>query len=100
MEIKKNKPIRLKGNAKKELNDRVLKRDEYTCKNPHCEDGWPLDISHHVVKKSQSGSDIESNLTTLCIPCHAKIHYTGELKVTGKYPDFKFEVVYEKKASR
>lgn len=100
MEIIKNKPIRLKGKAKIKLNSAVLKRDGHTCQNPYCIDGWPLDIPHHVTKKSQLGSDIESNLTTLCIFCHAKVHHTGELKVTGEYPNFKFEVVYEKANSR
>jgi len=91
----KQKPIRLKGKKKTDLNDAVLERDGYSCKSPYCKNGWPLDLPHHVQLKSQLGDDVEENLVTLCIHCHAKIHHTAELKVTGEYPNFKFKVIYE-----
>jgi HNH endonuclease len=31
---------------------------------------------HHLVARSQGGPDTDSNLITLCVECHAKIHGT------------------------
>ena len=86
----KTKPVRLKGTKKRDLNDFVINRDK-VCQNLFCESGWPLDIPHHVIFKSASGSDCPSNLTLLCCRCHRLIHHEGKLKVSGIYPDFVFE---------
>lgn len=63
----------------------VLARDEYTCqyckgktKNTglHC---------HHIIFRSNGGSDEESNLITLCKTCHDLLHQNKiTLKITGK----------------
>src|SRR5579884_1007018 len=63
----------------------VLSRDNYTCQ--HC-GGKSKEVRlevHHVVFRSQNGSDDESNLLTLCKACHDGLH-TGTviLKQTGK----------------
>jgi hypothetical protein len=63
----------------------VLVRDSYTCQ--HCKGKSKekrLEV-HHVVFRSQGGSDEERNLLTLCKTCHDALH-AGEvlLKRVGK----------------
>lgn len=52
---------------------RVLKRDNYRCRSCGNKELEALD-PHHFVFRSQSGSDEEDNLITLCRRCHNKIH--------------------------
>jgi len=63
----------------------VLSRDNYTCQ--HCggkSKETRLEV-HHIVFRSQNGSDEESNLLTLCKACHDGLHAgTVILKQTGK----------------
>ena len=57
----------------------ILTRDKYTCQ---CCKGKHKDSKlevHHIVYRSQGGSDEESNLITLCETCHKKLH-KGELR--------------------
>ncbi len=50
----------------------VLERDKHSCQS--CgEKDIPLNV-HHIVERSQGGSDLPSNLITLCINCHKEIH--------------------------
>lgn len=63
----------------------VLSRDNYTCQ--HCK-GKHKDSKlevHHIVFRSQGGSDEESNLITLCHTCHKDLH-SGKIsiKLSGK----------------
>lgn len=63
----------------------VLNRDNYTCqycKGRH-KDG-KLEV-HHIIFRSQGGSDEESNLVTLCHTCHQNLH-NGKInpKLKGK----------------
>lgn len=70
----------------------VLNRDNYTCqccKNKHKDS--KLEV-HHIVFRSQCGSDEESNLITLCHTCHKNLHsgkitpkFKGKKKGTLKY---------------
>lgn len=70
----------------------VLNRDQYTCQ---CCKGKHKDSKlevHHIVFRSQGGSDDETNLITLCSTCHKRIHkgdvkfdLTGKIKGTLKY---------------
>jgi hypothetical protein len=58
----------------------VLTRDSYTCQ--HCK-GKSKDKRlevHHIVFRSQNGSDEESNLITLCKTCHDSLH-AGKIKL-------------------
>ncbi len=58
----------------------VLTRDSYTCQ--HCK-GKSKDKrleAHHIVFRSQNGSDEESNLITLCKTCHDSLH-AGKIKL-------------------
>jgi hypothetical protein len=63
----------------------VLTRDGYTCQ--HCKGkakGQRLEV-HHLIFRSQKGSDEESNLLTLCKICHDGLHTgTVTLKKPGK----------------
>ncbi len=63
----------------------VLTRDGYRCQ--HCQ-GTSKDTRlevHHVIFRSQNGSDEETNLLTLCKTCHDGLHAgTITLKHTGK----------------
>ena len=57
----------------------ILTRDNYICQ---CCKGKHKDSKlevHHIVYRSQGGSDEESNLITLCETCHKKLH-KGELR--------------------
>ena len=63
----------------------VLNRDNYTCqccKGKHKDN--KLEV-HHIIFRSQGGSDEESNLITLCHTCHKNLH-SGKvnLKLKGK----------------
>ena len=70
----------------------VLNRDNYTCqccKDKHKDS--KLEV-HHIVYRSQGGSDEESNLITLCHTCHKDLHsgkitpkFSGKKKGTLKY---------------
>ena len=58
----------------------VLNRDNYTCQ---CCKGKHKDSKlevHHIVFRSQGGSDEESNLITLCHTCHKDLH-SGKIKL-------------------
>ena len=63
----------------------VLTRDNYTCQ--HCK-GKSKDKRlevHHLIFRSQNGSDEEANLITLCKTCHDDLHAGNlKLKATGK----------------
>ena len=66
----------------------VLNRDNYTCQ---CCKGKHKDSKlevHHIIFKSQGGSDEESNLITLCHTCHKNLH-SGKInpKLKGKTKD-------------
>lgn len=63
----------------------VLNRDNYTCqycKGKHKDS--KLEV-HHIVFRSQGGSDEENNLITLCRTCHKDLH-SGKIhpKLDGK----------------
>ena len=55
----------------------ILTRDKYTCQCCKTKKGT-LHV-HHIIYRSQGGSDEESNLITLCETCHKKLH-KGELR--------------------
>lgn len=59
----------------------VLWRDDYKCQCCH-KSGIPLQV-HHIVYRSNGGSDHEDNLMTLCEQCHADIH-SGKKKLRKK----------------
>ena len=61
----------------------VLNRDNYTCqycKGKHRDS--KLEV-HHIIFRSQGGSDEESNLITLCHTCHKNLH-SGKINLNLK----------------
>lgn len=64
---------------------KVLNRDNYTCqccKGRH--KGNRLEV-HHIIHRSNGGSDEENNLITLCSVCHYNVHHgKQELNLKGK----------------
>lgn len=61
----------------------VLSRDNYTCqycKGKHKDS--KLEV-HHIIYRSNHGSDDENNLITLCQTCHKLLH-NGEIKLNLK----------------
>ncbi len=70
----------------KNNHEAVLNRDNYTCQCCKTKKGT-LHV-HHIIYRSNGGSDKMENLITLCEDCHKKLH-DGELKefeskLTGK----------------
>lgn len=67
---------------------KILDRDNYTCQ---CCKGRRKDSKlevHHIVRRSENGSDEEDNLITLCHSCHYDIHHgIVKLKLEGKKKD-------------
>lgn len=63
----------------------VLSRDKYTCQI--CGEKQEKFDVHHIIPKSQGGSNSIKNLITLCGKCHHKVH-NGELKFNKKVPRF------------
>ena len=56
-------------------------RDRYLRQHPRCERcGRRAELVHHIVRKSEGGSDDHINLQALCRLCHAQVHaHAGEL---------------------
>ena len=74
----------------KNNHDAVLNRDNYTCQCCKIKKGT-LHV-HHIVYRSNGGSDKMDNLITLCENCHKKLH-DGELK------DFESKLVGKRKGT-
>ena len=71
----------------------VLARDRYTCQ---CCKGRNKDTRlevHHIVFRSDGGSDDESNLITLCSRCHKDLH-AGKLKGFAPQGTVKGKLLY------
>ena len=65
----------------KEWRKNIFARDKYTCQ--YCK-GKTKDSQlnvHHIIERSNGGSDNESNLITLCKTCHDKVH-SGAIVLT------------------
>lgn len=71
-----------KGNQKGFYNVKayVLHRDGYQCQKCKTKKG-KMHV-HHVVFRSNGGTDTPSNLITLCESCHARLH-NGEFEIKG-----------------
>ena len=59
---------------------KVLNRDNYTCQCCKNKKKYNRLEVHHIVFRSQGGSDEEENLITLCDICHKDLH-NGKLKL-------------------
>jgi len=64
---------------------RILERDRGLCQVPGCSRAAAQ--THHLVFRSQGGSDEEVNLVSLCTAHHLQSVHMGWLRVWGKAPD-------------
>jgi len=67
----KSPRIRLDSTSYGQLHRQVLERDGWRCQV--CGSMQNLQV-HHLKLRSQSGSDEEQNLITLCAQCHERAH--------------------------
>lgn len=63
----------LSAKVSNELRKAIYKRDHYQC--ALCDSPRGIQI-HHVMKRSQGGSNSPHNLITLCMYCHNVAHGT------------------------
>jgi 5-methylcytosine-specific restriction endonuclease McrA len=63
--------LRLDSTSYSKLHQQVLERDSWRCQV--CGSMQQLQV-HHLKRRSQSGSDVEQNLITLCAECHEQVH--------------------------
>ncbi len=61
----------------------VLSRDNYTCQHCKGKSKDPKLQCHHIIFRSNGGTDTPDNLITLCSTCHQKLH-EGKIKHSGK----------------
>jgi 5-methylcytosine-specific restriction endonuclease McrA len=61
----------------------VLARDRHRCQTPGCPHTHFLEI-HHIIPRTQGGTNDPQNLTTLCSACHAQEH--REQGMAGERP--------------
>ncbi len=66
--------LRLDAENYRQLHRRVLERDGWRCQA--CGSMQHLQV-HHQKLRSQSGSDVEQNLITLCAACHEHLHHNA-----------------------
>ena len=59
------------------LREYVLHRDDHKCQNPNCKNKSkePILRVHHIVYRSEGGTDTPSNLITLCDKCHTPANH-------------------------
>jgi 5-methylcytosine-specific restriction endonuclease McrA len=69
--LAKNPRLRLDATSYRELHRQILERDGWRCQM--CGGMQHLQV-HHLKPRSQSGSDVEQNLVTLCLGCHERAH--------------------------
>jgi 5-methylcytosine-specific restriction endonuclease McrA len=69
--LSKGPRLRLDSHSYKELCQRVMERDSWRCQI--CGSRNNLQV-HHQRRRSQQGSDEDSNLITLCAGCHEQLH--------------------------
>jgi len=81
-EVLKNKWLYQKGTNYGFANSKafVLDRDKYSCQYCNGKDKR-LEV-HHIIFRSNGGSDNAENLITLCKNCHDDVH-EGEIKLKG-----------------
>lgn len=71
------------------VRNKVLARDSF--------DGWPCCVYcgepapglhlHHVIRRSQGGTDTVDNLVALCFGCHMALH-DGDIKIEDFVKDY------------
>ncbi len=71
--------------GKSDRYEMTYRRDLYRCTCPVCD---CRDVTcHHIVRRSQGGTDELSNTNSQCPFCHLDGEHGGRLRVRGKAPD-------------
>lgn len=63
----------------------ILSRDDYKCQITSCKTNDPKLHVHHIIYKSNGGTDLPSNLITLCSTHHKQLH-NNEIVLKTKKP--------------
>jgi 5-methylcytosine-specific restriction endonuclease McrA len=63
----------------KQIRREVLERDRYSCQNEHCESKSKLHV-HHIVPRSQGGTNKLDNLITYCTKCHPQNEFREKMQ--------------------
>jgi hypothetical protein len=71
--------------AARTLHQRILARDRHFCQVPGC--SRAAVHAHHIIFRSQGGTDDPSNLVSICAAHHLRGIHGGLLRVTGSAPD-------------
>lgn len=79
-DLEKAAPLRLDATRYRRLQRQILERDNWRCQACGCMQDLQV---HHQQYRSQSGSDKEDNLITLCAECHTRIHHEDENRRQG-----------------
>ncbi|MDQ7827340.1 MAG: HNH endonuclease signature motif containing protein, partial [Candidatus Eremiobacteraeota bacterium] len=79
--------LKTEGTLKKAAHHhRILRRDRFRCQAPGCRCRRNLHV-HHIIRRSQGGTDDPWNLIVLCEACHLHLlHGLGTLTVKGRAP--------------
>ncbi|MDQ7824963.1 MAG: HNH endonuclease, partial [Candidatus Eremiobacteraeota bacterium] len=65
---------------------KILRRDRFRCQVPGCRCRRGLHV-HHIIRRSQGGTDDEWNLIVLCEACHLHLlHGLRTLTLNGQAP--------------
>ena len=67
------------------LQRRIRDRDRHLCQVPGC--SRRAVHAHHIVAKSQGGTDDEWNLVSLCAAHHLHGIHGGRIRLTGRAPE-------------
>lgn len=68
---------KLEGEEYRKFTRSIFIRDGWMCRK--CSSRQSL-TPHHLVKRSQLGSDTPANVLTLCLPCHEEVE-RNELRI-------------------
>ncbi|MDQ7826193.1 MAG: HNH endonuclease signature motif containing protein, partial [Candidatus Eremiobacteraeota bacterium] len=79
--------LKTEGTLKKAAHHhKILKRDRFRCQTPGCRCRRNLHV-HHIIRRSQGGTDDPWNLIVLCEACHLHLlHGLRTLTVKGRAP--------------
>ncbi|MDQ7826911.1 MAG: HNH endonuclease signature motif containing protein [Candidatus Eremiobacteraeota bacterium] len=79
--------LKTEGTLKKAAHHhKILKRDRFRCQTPGCRCRRNLHV-HHIIRRSQGGTDDPWNLIVLCEACHLHLlHGLRTLTVRGRAP--------------
>jgi len=65
------------------IREYILHRDNHVCQYCKGKSKDKILQVHHIIPRSQGGTDNPENLLTLCLTCHDK-HHNGEIKLKAK----------------